>query len=142
MSNRVEEMVSVLREWQGIERQSMSDTTEIMQETENPLIRLVMEIIRHDSVMHHRVQQFLIDSVTRENVTLTREEVAEIWSKIEAHDEMEKKTIAMAEKLRNNAWSPIHEQLLDYLLSDERKHDGMLQQLETIKRGMSRASGG
>ena len=142
MSNRVEEMVSVLREWQGIERQSMSDTTEIMQETENPLIRLVMEIIRHDSLMHHRVQQFLIDSVTRENVTLTREEVAEIWSKIEAHDEMEKKTIAMAEKLRNNAWSPIHEQLLDYLLSDERKHDGMLQQLETIKRGMSRASGG
>ena len=142
MSNRVEEMVSVLREWQGIERQSMSDTTEIMQETENPLIRLVMEIIRHDSVMQHRVQQFLIDSVTRENVTLTREEVAEIWSKIEAHDEMEKKTIAMAEKLRNNAWSPIHEQLLDYLLSDERKHDGMLQQLETIKRGMSRASGG
>jgi hypothetical protein len=142
MSDRVDEMVGVLREWQGIERQSMSDTTQIMQETNNPLIRLIMEIIRHDSVMHHRVQQFLIDTVTRENVTLTREDVAEIWSKIEAHDEMEKKTIAMAEQLREKAWSPIHKQLLDYLLSDERKHDGMLQQLEEIKRGMSQASGG
>jgi len=142
MSDRVEEMVGVLREWQGVERQAMSDTTQIMQETSNPLIRLIMEIIRHDSVMHHRVQQFLIDTVTRENVTLSREDVADIWAKIEAHDEMEKKTIAMAEQLRKDAWSPIHKQLLDYLLSDERKHDAMLVQLEEIKRGMSQASGG
>ena len=49
---RIENMVSVLREWQGIERLSMNDTAEIMEKTSNPLIRMIMEIIRHDSLMH------------------------------------------------------------------------------------------
>jgi hypothetical protein len=141
-SGRVQKMVDVLRRWQAIERQAMTDMAEIMEETKSPLIRLIMEIIRHDSLMHHRVQQFLVDSVTKQDVALTREEVAEIWDKIQAHDEVEKQTIAMAQELRDEAWSPLHKQLLDYLLADEAKHDRLLEQLEQVKRGMSRASGG
>jgi hypothetical protein len=139
---RVENMVKVLRRWQGIERQSISDMAEIIEEAENPLIRLIMEIIRHDSLMHHRVQQFLVDSVTRQDVALTREDVAKIWEKIEEHDKVEKKTIELAQELRDDAWSPVHKQLLDYLLADETKHDALLEQLGEIKKGMSRASGG
>jgi hypothetical protein len=141
-SARTQEMLKALHTWQGIERQSMSDTAEIMEKTQNPLIRIIMEIIRHDSLMHHRVQQFLIDSLTKENVTLSREDVTDIWEQIEAHDRMERKTIAIAKELRDKAWSPIHKQLLDYLITDEQKHDAILMQLDEIKQGMSRASGG
>ena len=70
---RIEHMVDVLSRWQGIERQAMSDTAEIMEKTSSPLIRILMEIIRHDSMMHHRVQQFIIDSLTQQAVTVTRE---------------------------------------------------------------------
>jgi rubrerythrin len=139
---RVEKMVEVLRQWQGIERQAINEMAEIQEQTRNPLIRLVMEIIRHDSLMHHRVQQFLIDSVTQGDVPLTREDLAEIWDRIEAHDKVEKNTIKLAEQLRAEAWSPVHKQLLDYLLADESKHDTLLEQLEQVKLGMSRASGG
>lgn len=139
---RVENMVKVLRQWQGIERQAMNDMAEIMETAKNPLIRMVMEIIRHDSLMHHRVQQFLIDSVTEKDVTLSREDVAEIWEKIEAHDKVEKKTIELARSLRDEAISPVHKQLLDYLLTDESKHDTLLGQLEEVKKDMTRASGG
>ena len=139
---RVEEMVGVLREWQGIERVAMNDTAEIMEKTDNSLIRMIMEIIRHDSLMHHRVQQFLIDAVTRQDVTATREEVAAIWDGIEEHDKHEKQTIAMAEKLQAKAWNPIHKELLGYLLTDEKKHDGLMGVLNAIKQGMNRASGG
>lgn len=139
---RVEKMVEVLRQWQGIERQAINEMAEIQEETRNPLIRLIMEIIRHDSLMHHRVQQFLIDSVTQGDVALTREDLAEIWGRIEAHDKVEKKTIDLAKQLRAEAWSPVHKQLLDYLLTDESKHDTLLEQLEQVKLGMSRASGG
>jgi hypothetical protein len=140
-SERVENMVAVLRQWQGIERQAMVDTAEIIEESKNPLVRMIMSIIRHDSLMHHRVQQFLIDSVTEADVALTREDLVQIWDKIEAHDQMEKKTIELARSLREQAWSPVHKQLLDYLLTDEQKHDELLVQLEEIKKGMSRASG-
>ena len=140
-TNRADEMVAILQQWQAIERQSMSDTAEILEKTQSPLIRILMEIIRHDSLMHHRVQQFLVDSVTQEDVTVTREDVAEVWEKIEAHDRMEKKTIELAESLREQAWPPVQKQLLDYLLADERKHDALLANLEEIKAGMTRASG-
>lgn len=141
-SEKVDNFVEVLRRWQRLEREAMNDTAEIMEATESPLIRMLMEIIRHDSLMHHRVQQFLIDSVTRENVTVSREDVAAIWEKIEAHDRMEKKTIELARELREKAFSPVHKQLLDYLLRDEEKHDTLLMQLDEIKVGMSKASGG
>jgi len=140
-SDRVKSMVDTLTTWQGIERQSMSDTAEIMERTKNPLIRMVMEIIRHDSLMHHRVQQFLIDTLTTQNVTVTREDVAEIWGAIEAHDANERRTIELAEELREKAWNPVHKQMLDYLVTDERKHDSLIMQLEEIKKGMTRASG-
>ncbi len=140
-SPQVESLVKVLQQWQAIERQSMDDTAAVIEEARSPLVRLVMEIIRHDSLMHHRVQQFLIDSVTEADVPVTREDVAEVWEKIEAHDRMEKKTIELAESLREQAWPPVQKQLLDYLLADERKHDALLANLEEIKAGMTRASG-
>jgi hypothetical protein len=80
--------------------------------------------------------------VTQKDVALTREDVAKIWEKIEAHDKVEKRTIELAQELRKEAWSPVHKQLLDYLFTDESKHDSLLEGLEEIKKGMSRASGG
>jgi ribonucleotide reductase beta subunit family protein with ferritin-like domain len=139
---KVEKMVRVLKDWQELERQAMDDTAEIIAETQNPLVRMVMSIIRHDSLMHHRVQQFLIDSVTEADVPVSREDLAQIWEKIEEHDRLEKKTIELATELRNEAWSPVHKHLLGYLLTDEQKHDTLISQLDDVKKGMARASGG
>lgn len=140
-SERAEEMVKILRSWQNIERQALSDTAEIIQETRSPLVRIIMEIIRNDSLMHHRVQQFLVDSLTLADVPISREDIAEVWEKLEAHDKVEKRTIKLAEQLRDQAWSPMHKQLLSYLLTDERKHDTLLEQLNELKVGLTKASG-
>ena len=141
MAKKVENMIKVLRQWQEVERQAMTATAEITEKTESTLIRLIMDIIRHDSHMHHRVQQFLIDSVTKEATVVTREDVAAIWESIEEHDEVEKRTIAMAEKLKKDAWNPVHKLLLEYLLRSESLHDSLLEQLGEFKADMSRSSG-
>ena len=141
MANRVKDMIKVLRQWQAVEREAMTATAEISEKTESSLIRMIMDIICHDSHMHHRVQQFLIDSVTKEATAVTREDVVAIWESIEAHDEVEKRTIAMAEKLKKDAWSPVHKLLLDYLLRSESIHDSLLEQLGEFKTDMSRSSG-
>jgi hypothetical protein len=141
MADRVKEMVKVLRQWQGLERQAMSFTAEISEKTESTLIRMVMDIIRHDSHQHHRVQQYLIDSVTKQAPAVTREDVVEIWDAIEEHDALEKKTIALAEQLKKDAWSPVHKLLLEYLLRSESLHDSLLEQLGEFKSDMNRASG-
>lgn len=133
---RVEKMISALREWQAIERQAMDQCAVIMEKTDNPFIRIIMEVIRNDSLMHHRVQQVIIDSLTREAVSLTPEEIGEVWDQIEEHDETEKHVVEIAETLQEQAWTPIHKQLLGYLVTDERKHDFLLEQLGELKQGM------
>ncbi len=139
--SKVDEMVDVLRHWQGLERKALNDTAEIIEKTGSSLIRVAMEIIRHDSLMHHRVQQFLIDSLTKETVAVTREDLAAVWDALEAHDRAERETIRMAEELRKKAWTPVQKMMLDYLLQEESKHDALLSHLDAFKKDLTRESG-
>ncbi len=135
-------MAKVLENWQKLERKAMDDAAAIIEESDNALVRMIMSIIRHDSLLHHRVQQFLLESLTEADVAISRDDLADMWDRIEQHDRLEKKAIAMAEELRDEAWSPVHKQLLSYLLEDEKKHDRLLEQLREVKVGMSKSSGG
>lgn len=130
------ELISTLRRWQEIEGGSVAACSEVIENTDNPLIRLVMEIIRQDSVMHKKVQQVMIDSLEKQAISLTPEELGQIWESIERHAEMEKETIALAENARKNCRLFILRHLLTYLIEDERKHDRLLAQLEDFKRGI------
>ena len=130
------DLIATLKQWQLIEDGSIASTTLIMDTTANPLIRLVMEIIRQDSVMHRRVQQVLIDSMEKEAFSLTPEELAQIWQLVEKHAEMEKDTIELAEKALKNCRLFVQRHLLTYLIEDEKKHDRLLGQLEDFKRGI------
>jgi rubrerythrin len=132
--------IDVLRQWQGIERDAIETTAQIMEKTDNLLIRQIMEIIRNDSVQHHRVQQFLIDSLTKNPISLSPDELAEVWGQIEAHDELERQTIKLAKELMEQTTEPMHKILLGYLLTDEEKHDGLLGELEDFKKHMAKLS--
>ncbi len=129
-------LVVLLRKWQGIEDGSVALTTSVLAKTKNPLIRLVMEIIQQDSVMHKKVQQVILDSLEKEAFSLQPEELAEIWDMIEKHDAAEKEAIRLAEESKANCPLVIQRQLLDYLIEDEKKHDRLMGNLEDLKRGI------
>jgi hypothetical protein len=135
---RIDEAVGLLREWQGLERTAIETTAEIMEQTDNLLIRQIMEIIRNDSVQHHRVQQFIIDLMTREAVRMSPGDMGEVWEKLEEHDELERQTIEMAKKLKDKTTDPVAALLLDYLIRDEQKHDTLLMELDALKRHLSK----
>jgi hypothetical protein len=135
-ADNTEDLVAVLRQWQKVEDGAVTQTTKIMEKTTNPFIRLVMEIIRQDSVMHKRVQQVMLDGLEKEAFSLTPEELGAIWDLVEHHAELEKETLVLAEKARKNCRLFIHRHLLTYLLEDEQKHDRLLSQLEDFKRGL------
>ena len=133
-AENLSELIAALNRWQEIESATIAQTTAIMDKTKNPLIRLVMEIIRQDSTMHKRVQQVLLDSLETQAFSLTPEELGDIWEMIERHATMEKETIALAEKAQRNCRLFVQRHLLSYLIEDERKHDRLLTQLEDFKR--------
>jgi|SRR5579859_5081665 len=132
----VEELKTTLRRWQHIEDESVAQTSSIIAKTHNPLIKLVMDIIRQDSVMHKRVQQVILDSLETRAFSLTPEELGDVWDLIEKHAAAEKETIELAEKARKNCRLFVQKHLLTYLTEDELKHDRLLNQLEDFKRNL------
>ena len=141
--DRQAKLVETLSSWQQIESRSITQCGDIADRTRNPVIRLVMEIIRRDSAMHHRVQQFVIDSVEKEAVSLTVEDLEGVWGAIEAHIEAERETerlAAAAQQALAGTKDVVQQYLLAYLAADEKKHDQLLEGLNLIKRGMYRAA--
>lgn len=133
---QIENLVHLMKNWQKIEDASVKNTTEIIKQSENPLVHLIMEIIRQDSVMHRRVQQLIVDHFESKPIVMNPEELAGFWDMIEEHDVIEKKTIKLAQEALEITKSPIASYLLEYLLTDEKKHDKLLEELEKIKKGM------
>jgi len=136
-------LVEVLRAWQRVETKSMAQSAAIIERTRNPVIRMVMEIIQHDSSMHHQVQQFIIDSLESRSLSLTVEDLEHVWQGIEVHIEAERKTgelVAAAQRALAGTRNVVQQFLLSYLASDEQKHDLLLEDLGLIKCGMYKSA--
>ena len=136
-----EALVAAMERWQKVETASVGSMGRIFEKSNNPVVRTVSEIIQRDSMMHHRVQGMIADSlsVTSRTISLTPDELGEIWGMIEKHIEIEKKTIALAREalaMIKGKQMPVQEYLLNYLLLDEEKHNRILEDLEAIKKGM------
>ena len=138
-----EELVANMRKWQKVEDASVTSTSQVIKKTQNPLVRMIMEIILQDSQMHYRVQEFIADSIERKAITMTTEELADVWKMIERHIDLEKKTLKIARKsiksLKGQQGMVVQEYLLNYLLEDEKKHNDLLSRLDAIKRGVYRS---
>lgn len=130
---RTARLVDAMRKWQGIERQAVEHCAALMEKTTNPLIRQILEIIRNDSVQHHRVQQFIIDTLTTTPVHLTPEDLGSVWEELTAHDELEREVIELGKQLRDDCRFPVQRSLLEYLIHDEQKHDMLLGELAKFK---------
>jgi uncharacterized alpha/beta hydrolase family protein len=134
-----EELATKMKEWQKIEDSSVASTGKILKQTDNPLIRMVMEIIQADSRLHHKVQEFVAGTLERQAISLTPDEMADVWGAIEKHIAIEKKMVAYVEQTLASLKGKkmlVQEYLLNYLKTDEQKHDKLLDDLKAIQKGM------
>ena len=134
-----DKIVANMKRWQKIEDASVASTGRIAEKTENPIVRIVMEIIQQDSRMHYRVQELIADSLQTQTISLTPEEMGEVWDMIDSHIKLEKETVKLAQEsltaLKGKKMI-VQEYLLKYLLLDETKHNAILDHLESVKNGM------
>jgi hypothetical protein len=133
------DLISNMETWKKIENASVASTGRVIEKTENPIVRLVMEIIQQDSQMHYRVQDWIAQSLQK-SVSLTPEEIGQVWRLIEDHIKIEKKTQQLAEEAlastKTSKGMLVQTYLLEYLLEDEKKHNLLLERLAGIQKGM------
>jgi bacterioferritin (cytochrome b1) len=85
------------------------------------------------------VEKWVAESLQDVAITLTPEELRNVWAMIERHIELEQRMIDTVKKLLPSLKGKrmvVQEYLLKYLLEDETKHANLLKRLEGIKRGM------
>jgi hypothetical protein len=135
-----EQLVKNMRKWQKIENAAVSSTGAVIDKTDNPVIRTVMEIIQRDSNTHYQIQGMIADTLEKAPIPLTPEDCAAVWDLVEKHIEIEKSTIEMAKSclsaIEGQKAMTVQRYLLEYLLRDEEKHDALLANLEGIKKDM------
>ena len=134
-----EKILDTMKKWKKLENTTVALTGKIIENTDNPIVRLVMEIIQRDSQMHYRVQELIADSLERTTIALQPEELAGVWDLIEKHIKLEKESVDLATTLLDQLKGrgmPVQGYLLSYLMRDESKHDTMLEELESIKNKM------
>jgi bacterioferritin (cytochrome b1) len=134
-----EQLVNSMKHWQQIENRSIESTAAVIAKTENPLIRLVMEIVQRDSQMHHRVQQMIIDSIEGKPIVLSTDEMGSISEMIDNHLDIENEMVGLVHQSLSdvkNKKMVVQEYLLNFLVEDEKKHASMLQALSKVKQGM------
>jgi hypothetical protein len=127
------------KDWQKTENRAVSITGQMIDKTENPMLRLVMEIIQRDSQMHHRIQQFLIDGIESRAYSLSPDELNLISSLVGKHKKVEDDMLCSVESLLSELKGKkmmVEEYFLNFLVVDETKHCKMLAALDTFKRGL------
>ncbi len=133
-------IIANMSKWQKIEKASINSTGKIIEASDNPVVKLVAEIIQRDSTMHERVQAFIQESLDTKAITMTPDDLGKVWNLIEKHIEIEKETVALAKgslaAVEGVKGMTIQAYLLEYLLKDEQKHDEILANLEQIKKNM------
>jgi hypothetical protein len=140
---RQDSLIAVLKAWQRIETLGMAQTAAIVEKTRNPVIQRIMEIIRQDSAVHHQVQQFIIDTLEDRDVTLTVEDLEQVWAAVEAHIASERRVgqlVADARRALAGTRNVVPQFLLSYLARDEEKHDALLGELAQIRRGLYKSA--
>jgi len=129
-----DKLVQQLREWQNLENDTRGLAEDLQKKTNNPFIKMIMEVIKRDSEKHKIMQQFVIDALTKEAVHLSPEELMPLSEVLEKHITAEAKSMALA-----NACAVVESKnyfvdfVVNALMEDEAKHHSMLKTLDHIK---------
>lgn len=134
--------VNLMRKWQDLEDTAIASAEELIRGTDNPLVKMTMELIKHDSEKHKLVQQMIIDNLTKEAVHVSPDELVALSDMLNKHMEAEEEALYIAGAALEKSELFITRFLLSYLIADEKKHHGLIEQLNDLKRAAISTSTG
>jgi hypothetical protein len=131
-------IISIITDWESIERESSESIEKVKARGSNPLVRLVMDILANDARLHRRVQEFLLNSLEREPLTLSPDEVGDVIELIRDHARRKAQTVERVQNILGKTEDRslgIQKFLLESLLVDEKKHEKLLERIKDVMQG-------
>ena len=134
MSKREEEkLVRHFKDWQKLENETLSLAEKLQKKSDNSFINVIMEIIKRDSEKHKIMQQFVIDTLTKEAVHLSPQELIPLAEVLEKHIQAEAKSMGLANTCATESKNFFVDFIVSSLIEDEVNHHNMLKTLDQIR---------
>lgn len=131
-----DDFLKIIKEWQKLEDDTIKFSAEMLKKTKNPLIKMTMEMIKNDSQKHKAMQQMLINSLTKEALHISPEELAALSDGLNKHIVAEAKSLELADAALKNSELFVTRYILTHLMADETKHHSLLGKLNDLKRAV------
>lgn len=128
-----ESVVNNFKEWQKLEDETIRLSQDLKKKSDNPFVKMIMEIIGRDSEKHKIMQQFIIDSFTKEAMHLAPQDLIPLADVLEKHIKAEAKSMGLANACIAGTHNFFASFVASALINDEVKHHEMLTMLDHIK---------
>jgi hypothetical protein len=124
------DMADVMADWQKVETDTVEFTGKEMPHAKNILTKTMLQVIELEARKHRLLQQMIIDSMKKEAVNLSPEELGILSGYINRYLEAEGKKLCEAEGASPQSGPFVTSYLLSYLMEDLKTQSCILKQFE------------
>ncbi len=131
----MKEVIDLLKKQKKIELGHVAALTETMKDVENPMIKVVLESIVHDSRKHAAIAQALIDveaGAVPHKLDMDLGPATNFNQNIKQHIRAEMEMIEMLEKIGGLITDDRVQKFIDYLVEEEKRHHKLLKEFSLL----------
>ena len=128
-------LIDLLEEQRDLELEHVKMLQPSVEKVDHRLVSALLETILHDSRKHAALCQALIDveaGAVPITLDVSMDAAVGLHNDIKAHVQVEERMITRLESIREGIEEPRVREIVDHLLSDERRHHSLLQRLSNI----------
>ena len=124
------DLLDVMVDWQDTETGTILYARDQIPKAKNPLTKTMLKVIRLEAEKNSLIQQMIVESVKKEAVHLSPEELATFSGHINRYIEAEEKALNRAEAATSWNESSVPSSLLSFLISDLKQQNCLLRQFD------------
>ena len=124
------DLLDVMVDWQDTETGTILYARDQIPKAKNPLTKTMLKVIRLEAEKNSLIQQMIVESVKKEAVHLSPEELATFSGHLNRYIEAEEKALNRVEAATNWHESSVPSSLLSFLISDLKQQNCLLRQFD------------
>ena len=125
-----DEFLNLMVDWQSVETETIGYTKTEIPKTGNPLTRTILQALKLEAEKHCLIQQMIVESVKKQAVNLSPEELTVLSNHLNRQMAVEEKNLSTAEQALEKSELFISRYLLSYLISDLKHQNELFRELD------------
>lgn len=116
--------------WQAVETQNIDYTDREIPKAKNAFIKAMLQALKLEAEKRRLIQQMIVDSMQKEAVNLSPDELGELSAHLNRYMESEEEAVSLGKEAFAKNGLAVPRFLLSYLIEDLKRHNGLLRQFD------------